>query len=784
MAEGWTAYANTHLQDICPPNNYGGWGYNFATAADGVLNAWDSATFDSRRNRMIFWGGGHGDYSGNELYALYFDDTPDLSDCLDTTGGRFGRITNPGGIPYLGTGYVEQEGGEVISPTYPYTIENMQPNSRHTYGGVVYASHADKIWGYAGSLAKGTGGGSTWVWDYNCSTKTWTKHNPTGTTPHHGGSAVVVLSQYDPVTHLIYVKTDVGFYSYNIDTQAWMQIKDNDTFLSITNGNCVLDPVRRRFLIFPAGSATVYWIDLTTGTGAIQVLSTTGTHLLYGGRSPGLAYDNATGLIVGWYGASDRTTTQAQTIYTLNQSTTPATWSSHGPYTGYPSSGGTGIYGRWQYVQSLNAFAVCTSWTDDCYVYELPASTRQVSIASNTWIPMQYNIVDKGAVPARSKHMRLKRCPVNGKIYYFGGDHGDLYLGPGYNGGYMRPTSNSGMGDSGRQDMYCYRVRDDTWNLEQPYWVTPPDVQPHHPDEFDIMWDSKRNIFWAIPGYVGHSNPVSCLYYNPSGELAPIYHGNSDCPEKRYHVMTYAALGDRKWTDLRDYDGTSFYWFTAGTTHYDAKNDVAIQLAYYSNNWRAKRWQLVSPYGATFDSGISAPSGRSLNQTVSAFDDRPNKRHIYFIPSVPETHILGSDPYWVALWRYVVDTGVFERVADYPSQCNFIPEQEVNLQWNPIHNVVHYIPHGPLSGGWAFQVHTYHPDATDPLYGTWEAASMTNSYGYEIGGRESAFDPYQNVLILHGRESYPYVWLYRYSPSGEPPPGNPPSPPTNLRIVS
>lgn len=35
-----------------------------------VLTAWSGAAYDSKRERVLFHGGGHGDYAGNEVYAL------------------------------------------------------------------------------------------------------------------------------------------------------------------------------------------------------------------------------------------------------------------------------------------------------------------------------------------------------------------------------------------------------------------------------------------------------------------------------------------------------------------------------------------------------------------------------------------------------------------------------------------------------------------------------------------------------------------------------------------
>ncbi|MEK6627349.1 MAG: hypothetical protein AABY53_01890, partial [Bdellovibrionota bacterium] len=65
---GWTQLANTKIRPVCPVGSFGDCG--------GVTQAWNSAVFDSKRNRLIVWGGGHQDYFGNEIYALNLSATP------------------------------------------------------------------------------------------------------------------------------------------------------------------------------------------------------------------------------------------------------------------------------------------------------------------------------------------------------------------------------------------------------------------------------------------------------------------------------------------------------------------------------------------------------------------------------------------------------------------------------------------------------------------------------------------------------------------------------------
>ena len=81
---GWYQVPNTSLHPLCPPDGYGGSGYAFFTYCPGVTTAWNSGVMDTKRNRLIVWGGGHNDYAGNEVYAI------DLNSLTSS------RLTNPG----------------------------------------------------------------------------------------------------------------------------------------------------------------------------------------------------------------------------------------------------------------------------------------------------------------------------------------------------------------------------------------------------------------------------------------------------------------------------------------------------------------------------------------------------------------------------------------------------------------------------------------------------------------------------------------------------------------
>jgi hypothetical protein len=73
---GWTNLTNTHLQSACPPDYYNQIPYPFHSLCPYVISAWSGATVDTKRNRMIIWGGGHNNYWGNEVFSLNLNSNP------------------------------------------------------------------------------------------------------------------------------------------------------------------------------------------------------------------------------------------------------------------------------------------------------------------------------------------------------------------------------------------------------------------------------------------------------------------------------------------------------------------------------------------------------------------------------------------------------------------------------------------------------------------------------------------------------------------------------------
>ena len=89
---GWQDLTNTKLKSVCPADSFGGINYAFADYCGAVITAWSGAAADTKRNRLIIWGGGHVDYSGNEVYSLNLGSAPPtmtrLTDPSDFTKTR------------------------------------------------------------------------------------------------------------------------------------------------------------------------------------------------------------------------------------------------------------------------------------------------------------------------------------------------------------------------------------------------------------------------------------------------------------------------------------------------------------------------------------------------------------------------------------------------------------------------------------------------------------------------------------------------------------------------
>lgn len=331
---GWHVLPKTALRSVCPPNGFGGNGYDFFDNCPAVAKAWSSAVMDTRRNRLVVWGGGHGDYLGNELYAL------------DLNSLTVRRLTDPA----RPTNWSE----------CPEALANgTQPNSRHTYDGVTYIEHADRLFIFGGARAAcGYASDGTWTFDFTRGV--WEAHEPGGSGPRPDYG---VVSVYDPISRKVFVHDSSGLYAYTLET---------DRYESWTGGQVdyhmagVIDPVRRKLVMVGTGSVYVYDIARKSFFGGRQRLKTRGGDFIVESVYPGLAYDPVSTRIVAWNGG-DR-------VYSLDLDS--GAWSA----VAYPNGPGpaqeNGTFKRWSYSPALRLFVLVNAMTENAYVFRPPSPDR------------------------------------------------------------------------------------------------------------------------------------------------------------------------------------------------------------------------------------------------------------------------------------------------------------------------------------------------------------------------------------------------------------------------
>jgi hypothetical protein len=337
---GWYELPNTNIRSVAPPNNYLNSGYDFTSFVTSHIDAWNSGAFDTLRDRMITFGGGHNDYFGNEIYAISLDPS------------SIQRIIGPA-VP--------------IAPN-PSCIESLasgtQPNSRHTYDAVAYMENIDSLFVYGGSLAS-CGNASNSVWIYHFSTNVWEKMAYSGGPPRYDYG---VVSAYDPNTGRVYLQDNNQLWYYDYATNHFTQAGAGYG-IPYNYMKAVVDPVNKKLVI--VGAATVRMYDIAPGSQFVQsTLNTSGGTAIVNASAPGLAFDPVSQKIIAW--------NEGPSVYSLDLSTRIWTQQSFG--TGPPPRKPTcvGTFNRWGYSPNSGVFVEVNNVDNNAWVLRLGSSSSVV----------------------------------------------------------------------------------------------------------------------------------------------------------------------------------------------------------------------------------------------------------------------------------------------------------------------------------------------------------------------------------------------------------------------
>lgn len=308
-----------------------------------VISTWSGGAYDTKRDRLLIWGGGHFAYGGNEIYGF------------DVNKLKWELVAPPS---------LKVEKG------YPNGSEKYAdgtPRACHTYNYIQYVPAIDRFmsFGTTANFPASRGGKTTWAYDFD--KKKWEEKGATMA----GG--IGAYSAVDPVTNMVYVRgTSYGtcLALWDPKTNKWKNLTGRVNHRTDYYKTADIDPVGRRFIA--AGRKLVYLYDFSKeGKVAQQKITTKGPQDLVDSGCPGLQYDPVIDKLVGWKGGAEVWTLDLQTL----------TWKKRAAAAGNKVTPGapcrTGTYGRFRYVPSRNAYVVVNDVKGNVFFYRLTDRARQ-----------------------------------------------------------------------------------------------------------------------------------------------------------------------------------------------------------------------------------------------------------------------------------------------------------------------------------------------------------------------------------------------------------------------
>lgn len=335
---GWQQHTGTSWRSLCPSDAV----LVLNEDCSGVVDDWAGGVFDTLRNRLCWWGGGHAAYFGNEIYCF------DL-DTLATT-----RITNPALSPDLRG----QSGTFTV-------MDDGSISARHTYNHVAYIPTIDKYFEFGGSTpTNGSFVDDTWF--FNPVTNTWAVQSTTGTKP---SADFGILALWNPKDSLLYLVDVFGVYSFNPSTLVYTQVKTQTQDCSYRSGWINTDTNELWVIYAGVGTCTA----ITPGT--VKKLSLTGT--ISSNSWTTVTPSGSTSFLTTEYlGAYyDKVTKRAviwevgNTVYTMDSAGATTAQSLGG--TGPTNRTSHGSYGRWNYSPTSGVFVIANRPDVNIYTFRL-----------------------------------------------------------------------------------------------------------------------------------------------------------------------------------------------------------------------------------------------------------------------------------------------------------------------------------------------------------------------------------------------------------------------------
>jgi hypothetical protein len=336
------AVSKNTLESVKPNLQCGG------TGVAAVMNAWGGAAFDTKRHRLLVTGGGHADYCGNEVYAF------------DLATLKWTRETEPSKVE-------KDEALTKANPNMPHgfwkiTDGSGAPLSFHSYDGLQYLPNVDRM--FALPQASWMSGWSydSFAYLYDPDGKRWKRAAKSAVSGNDMGC------DYWRRTGEVVCSTGNGIQAYKPETDTWRVIANGDD--AAPGRTAAIDPDRALFVQigrknpYDAGVAPLVYYDLKHSGPRRTLPKLTGnTDFIVMSGGSGIAWHPPTKQFVIWAGANE--------VWAVDRN-----WNSvrYGSATGpriatwyFP-----GVYGKWQYVPTLDVFIAVRHTREPVWLYKLP----------------------------------------------------------------------------------------------------------------------------------------------------------------------------------------------------------------------------------------------------------------------------------------------------------------------------------------------------------------------------------------------------------------------------
>lgn len=294
------------------------------------MNDWSGGAFDTRRERLLIWGGGHSGYAGNEIYAF------------DIATRRWSIVWGP-----TPNEQIPPKGG-------PYeTYMDGNPGARHTYDNIEYDPVADALWSNDGSLWR-IGSPSVGTWRFLFGSGKWER---LADSPRKN---LFAQTAYDPVDKIMIKRENRGVYHYDPAIDRWQVTTPG--FWSHWQLTGEMHPTARKMIMVGRDRFEVYDLEKHR----VTTEKSTGDTEILAAKSPGLAFHPPSGRIVAWGGGPR--------LYALDVDGSQYRWTAIDPAPGSVVPGPAnrnGTFGRFRYVPSLDAFVLVNNVDTNVFIFQL-----------------------------------------------------------------------------------------------------------------------------------------------------------------------------------------------------------------------------------------------------------------------------------------------------------------------------------------------------------------------------------------------------------------------------